>query len=411
MKLKKIDYTNYRGLGTGSISFEDDITVIIGKNGAGKTSVLTAVAIAISWIVARLKSDKNNGNYIDEESITNGQNHANIIAHFDKFEKIEIPNKSKPGITKKYTLNIDDLKDYVSSKRQSFEKTNFQTSIPVFAFYGVKRAVIDIPLKTRDKDFNLLTAYDDCLKGGANFRNFFIWFRNQEDFENELRNFDPSFKSKELETFRCALDKFMPEYRNIHVRRRPLRMVVEKAGKTLNVSQLSDGEKIYLALIGDLCQRLVLANPTLNDPLMGEGIVLIDEIDLHLHPEWQGLLAKSLSFVFPNIQFIVTTHSPHVINRLPSKSLRLINALEIDFAEYGYGLPSNIILKDLMGLEHDVPEEIEEATKKINNALDQNDMNSALELCRSLEILVPGYPDLVRIRKVIERMQRRAESI
>lgn len=101
MKLISFRYTNYRGLGSGSLAFEKDMTVIVGKNGAGKTSVLSAAALAISWIVARLRSEKANGQYIDELSITNGNNHAQLTADFDQIGEISIPNKAKQGIPKK----------------------------------------------------------------------------------------------------------------------------------------------------------------------------------------------------------------------------------------------------------------------------------------------------------------------
>lgn len=410
MRIKKIDYINYRGLGNGSIQFEDNLTLIVGKNGAGKTSILNAVAIAISWIVSRLKSEKANGFYIDEDSITNGQNHAVLTAYFDEFNKIEIPNKAKKGIAKKFALNIDDMKEFVAEKRNMFDATNFKTSTPVFAFYGVKRAVLDIPLRTRNSEFSLMNAYDDCLNGKANFRNFFIWFRNQEDIENEykLREKDNiSYTSKELDAFRRALSVFMPDYKNIHVRRKPLRMVVEKNDMVLNVSQLSDGEKTFLALIGDLCQRLVLANPTMKDPLLGEGIVLIDELDLHLHPEWQGSFAYNLSRVFKNVQFIVTSHSPHAINRIDSKNLRLLQNAQIYSADYSYGMPSLVVLKDIMGMSHDEPEEIELQRNSLYKMIADGDIVEAKRQLEELEQKVPNYPELVKMRKLVERMERK----
>lgn len=410
MRIKKIDYINYRGLGNGSIQFEDNLTLIVGKNGAGKTSILNAVAIAISWIVSRLKSEKANGFYIDEDSITNGQNHAVLTAYFDEFNKIEIPNKAKKGIAKKFALNIDDMKEFVAEKRNMFDATNFKTSTPVFAFYGVKRAVLDIPLRTRNSEFSLMNAYDDCLNGKANFRNFFIWFRNQEDIENEykLREKDNiSYTSKELNAFRRALSVFMPDYKNIHVRRKPLRMVVEKNDMVLNVSQLSDGEKTFLALIGDLCQRLVLANPTMEDPLLGEGIVLIDELDLHLHPEWQGSFAYNLSRVFKNVQFIVTSHSPHAINRIDSKNLRLLQNAQIYSADYSYGMPSLVVLKDIMGMSHDEPKEIELQRNSLYKMIADGDIVEAKRQLEELEQKVPNYPELVKMRKLVERMERK----
>ena len=88
---------------------------------------------------------------------------------------------------------------------------------------------------------------------------------------------------------------------------------MDKQGVTLNLSQLSDGERSFLALVSDLGRRLALANPLLENPLDGAGVVLIDELELHLHPKWQLEVVEKLRSAFPNIQFIVTTHSPFIL--------------------------------------------------------------------------------------------------
>lgn len=93
-------------------------------------------------------------------------------------------------------------------------------------------------------------------------------------------------------------------------------MVVNKGSLTISVDLLSDREKCTLALIGDLARRIALANPNRDNPLDGEGIVLIDEIELHMHPSWQRRVLGFLKRVFPNIQFIVTTHSPQILGEV-----------------------------------------------------------------------------------------------
>lgn len=410
MVLRNIKYTNYRGLESGKVKFEDRLTVIAGKNGVGKTSLLKAVSIAVSWVIARIKSEKGAGTYIPNDSITNGFHDAKICANFDEFDDLQIPNKSKSGISKAYSLEIEGLKQYTNNIRKEIETTNFKCSIPVFAFYGVKRAVIDVPLRIRDKEDGLLDAYKDCLNGAANFRDFFMWFRNQEDLENEMRHRSQDAQdnyTRELDTFRNAMRIFLPEYTDIHVRRNPLRMIVRKCEHEMNVAQLSDGEKIFIALIGDLCRKLVLANPSLVDPLQGRGIVMIDEIDLHLHPKWQGEFASKLTQVFPNIQFIVTTHSPQVLNRVSTECIRVLSNGAVRNVDYGYGLPSLIILKDIMGLEYDQPEEVESKLHAIYDAMAEGNFNKAKELYADVTDLVPNHPDLVRIRKIIERAERR----
>ncbi len=94
-------------------------------------------------------------------------------------------------------------------------------------------------------------------------------------------------------------------------------MLIDKHGETLNVSQLSQGEKSLMTLVGDIARRLAMMNPSLASPLEGDGIVLIDEVDLHLHPKWQRSLLERLTTTFPGCQFVVTTHSPLVVSGAP----------------------------------------------------------------------------------------------
>lgn len=410
MIIKSLNYINYRGLRTGSIDFDSRLTVVVGKNGSGKSSVLQAVATAVSWIVARIKSEKGMGSYIDDLSITNGHQNAQIVATFDDFGDVTIPNKTKSGLPKRFSIDLNGLRNYSGMIREQLETTNFNSSVPVFALYGVKRAVIDIPLRIRNTEENMLETYKDCLNGAAKFRDFFMWFRNQEDLENEMRldhSGNEKYSSRELGAFRRAMQVFMPEYTNVRVRRKPLRMTVRKGDEELNVAQLSDGEKIYLALIGDLCRRLALANPTLEDPLQGRGIVMIDEVDLHLHPKWQGEIANRLTQVFKNIQFIITTHSSQVINRVATDKLRLLDNGTVEKADYGYGMPTEVVLRDIMGVDNEQPKEVVETVSETYSAIADGDYNKAQQLLNELETMVPGHPELVRIRRVVERGARR----
>ena len=236
-----------------------------------------------------------------------------------------------------------------------------------------------------------------------------MWFRNQEDLENEVRlDHGGDYSSRELGAFRRAMQSFMPEYTNVRVRRKPLRMTVKKGEEELNVAQLSDGEKIYLALIGDLCRRLVLANPTLEDPLKGKGIVLIDEVDLHLHPKWQGEIADRLAKVFENLQFIITTHSSQVINRVATDKLRLLGDGNVYMADYGYGMPTDVVLKDIMGVDSEQPKEVVEAINDVYKAIAEGELERALRCLTKLETMVPNHPELARLRKIVERNARRS---
>jgi len=219
------------------------------------------------------------------------------------------------------------IKYIVEQIHESFEQ-NEKNSVPLAVFYGVNRAVLAVPLRTKHH-FEQFSAFEQALTGGRNdFRRFFEWYRGREDFENEqkLYPFDPSvgdnlqYQEPQLQAVRKAI-LALTGFSNIRVRRSPLRMEVKKAKQHFDVNQLSDGEKCLLALAGDLAHMLAIANPDLSDPLEGQAIVLIDEIELHLHPEWQHRVIPKLLETFPNCQFILTTHSPLVLSHVRCQNI------------------------------------------------------------------------------------------
>ena len=128
-------------------------------------------------------------------------------------------------------------------------------------------------------------------------------------------------------------------------------MVVKKSEQTLYFDQLSDGEKCLLAMTGDIARRLAMANPYADNPLQGGGVVLIDEIELHLHPGWQRRVVPALERTFPNVQFILTTHSPQVLSSVAREQIVLLSGFQaVSRLPYTEGRDSNAILSELMGV-------------------------------------------------------------
>ncbi len=363
MKIKNIVLNNFRSAEQFSLDLDDKLTVLVGINGSGKSSVLDAIAIMLSWLTARIKRDTFSGRPIREIDIKNGTGSAMISINCDKEPLYWALAKTKEGRKEQYKKDLGSLNPYAESLRNHFEQSGEAFAIPVYAYYPVNRAVVDVPLKIKGKhEFGIFSIYNDALTSDANFRVFFEWFREREDIENEEYRrkqdiFNDSkecnFPDKQLEAVRYALSKFLPEYKNFSIKRSPLRMVVDKAGEQLRIDNLSDGEKGLIALIGDIARRLAIANPAKNDPLDGEGVVLIDEIDLHLHPAWQRMVVPKLCEVFPNIQFVISTHSPQVLSEVEAKHLRILtnegNKLGFYIPKQSFGLTSLEILQEIMG--------------------------------------------------------------
>ncbi|MFO5438879.1 MAG: AAA family ATPase, partial [Dolichospermum sp.] len=234
-----------------------------------------------------------------------------------------------------------------------------------------------------------IDTYENAISGtGSDFRIFFEWFRKQEDLENELRlENSPNYQDKQLEAVRQAISSLIPNFNKLRVRRSPLRMTLQKDGEELIVNQLSDGEKCLLAMVGDLARRLAIANPGLENPLDGFGVVLIDEIELHVHPKWQREIIPALIRTFSNCQFIVTTHSPQVISQIKPQGIYILEKTDTDIIakrpESSYGRDSNQILEDLMDVP-ERPQEIKQDLLKLFRLIDEGNLETAKELRKEL---------------------------
>ena len=420
MKIKSLNLTHYRGAVALPLIFDERLNVFFGVNGAGKSTVLDALALMLSWAVSRIRHPGSSGRPIAEEDIANGKSSAIIdIACSTEIGPFEWKlSKSRPGHLAEEKSTFNGLSEYARSIQARIVETEAQYNIPLLVHYPVNRAVLDIPLRIKGKHrFNLLSAHEDALSGGANFRTFFEWFREREDLENENRKYqddlikpdDYCYPDPQLEAVRRALSQFLPEFSNLTVRRNPLRMEVEKQGKRLSVNQLSDGEKCMIALIADLARRLAIANPTLADPLQGAGVVLIDEIDLHLHPKWQRLVVPRLLEVFSGCQFIISTHSPHVITHVQPESLYLLrqtaNGIEAEKPRESYGKNVDRILEDLMGMDTTRPILVDADLHTIFQTIDDGDLDTARKLIDALRKSIGNDPELVKADVLIRRKE------
>ena len=422
MHIRNLTLEGFRGAQHLELELHKNLNVFVGMNGAGKTTILDAAAILLSWLVNRTISLKSSGRPIVEAEIRNGEPYATLGITLEhegpawrwKLVKARKGHGSKNGVSALVTVS-ELARQFRSTITDNVENVN----LPLFAYYPVNRAVIDIPLRIRGKQgFTLLSAYDGALSGGANFRTFFQWFREREDLENEARRdlqplFDDTstagFPDLQLEAVRNALSSFMPEFKNLTVRRNPLRMEIEKQGERLMINQLSDGEKCLMALIGDLARRMAILNPLRANPLEGEGIILIDEIDLHLHPKWQRMAIPKLVSVFPNCQFLITTHSPHIITHVKPQNLFLLSmtaeGLTSSPPTESYGKTVERVLEDLMGLKTTRPDDVQNDLKELYEKIDSDDFGTARELIGKLERQIGEDSELVKAKVLIKRKE------
>jgi predicted ATP-binding protein involved in virulence len=188
------------------------------------------------------------------------------------------------------------------------------------------------------------TAYaESLLPRSWNIAQFADWIRAQEAMAEEREN-----AGRHVAAMKAAATRFLPDCTDLSAgKKKGDSLTVIKGGLALDVRQLSDGERGVLGVALDLARRLSQVNPKSNDPLAeGQAVVLIDEIDLHLHPKWQRQITRNLEATFPRCQFIATTHSPQVIGEVPSDRIQIISNGQVYSPTHSFGVDSSRVKLD-----------------------------------------------------------------
>lgn len=335
MRLEQLKIENFRGFESLALDFHPEVTVLVGANGSGKTTVLEAVVLLLS---NALEDDEEASRvFAATDARASGAKVRLSLEVTDRGDTGVLVASHSPGLVtgERFPNWLFDFQ--LGPHFRNLHNVNDTVSIA--AYYDVARYASDSTPGARDAVFRLPPdAWKDAWSSAVGFREFFHWFREREDVENAERIEERGFRDPQLSAVRRAIEALLPGYTRPRIRRprgaAPLELdrpslIVTKDGRDLAFDQLSGGERVLVALAGDIARRLAIANPKADNPLLGEGIVLIDEIDLHLHPEWQAKVIPALRRTFPNVQLVVTTHSLVVLSYVPSECVRLLENFQI----------------------------------------------------------------------------------
>lgn len=460
--LNKIIFFNYKKLRDCEIFFDEKINVIIGENGVGKTSVLNGVIKNLSWMLNNILKDKNNGMHLVDDEISNvifDKNKQTSIVkcmfYYGEYTKIKGELvKHKVGFSSKRQSKVSEYKKIGEIWREFHGFSNI--NLPIFCFYSVKRFNDKVGKLEAKAEINKLDAYKGALDGNIKFESFSKWllqclkiisndgidqgykerlnqlvlakrslvpetdvYKLLEKEEKRLRFFIESQKNntyiyKQLKLINGLVEKIFPDFNDFKL--------LQTSGvdeilltyynrDPINLEQLSDGERVFFGLIMDIAYRLISLNPNRENPFEGSGIVVIDEIELHLHPKWQQNSVLILRESFPNIQFIITTHSPQVLSTVDKKSIIYLTNDGVGEVSYqSKGLMSSDVLELIMNTRS-IPD-VKEAQdlKKLNLLLESEkyDTEDFDELLRNLtEHFGENHPEILSINSRINFIKLR----
>jgi predicted ATP-binding protein involved in virulence len=408
MRIKQLRLKNFRGIKNLELNFDitQSVAVLVGINGVGKSSILDCISTLISSFYS---TDIRYAFY--NRDIHTGQNSTSnrLLGIIDGKEiQLEI-EKNRQEV---WSGVLDDGNNYQYAKYpcMSIHYLANRKSISIQDFILIHR-MDDPETKSMFQPEALNTKNFPCAMDIINFDEFTNWFNKLEDLENETRlSIDNHHRDIKLEATRKAIYSMLGEgYSNLRMKRAIDKLTIYKADQEIELDWLSDGEKGLLALAGDLARRLAVTYPNSADPLKEAGLVLIDEIELHLHPAWQRIIIQRLTQTFPGCQFIVTTHSPQVLSNVQPECIHVL-ALEDDNVvvkrpERSYGRDSNRILEDIMGVTKRPPE-IEARILELFRVIHDGELAQAKGIIQDLasEIGI-DEPELIRAASTIHRRE------
>ena len=420
MKLASVEIENFRAIEKLTLALDPRLTVLHGPNAHGKTSVLGAVAAGLGAVPDLLSGVFERG-FLDTDLRVGALDLRVALTTVDDVSWSGMVTK-RGSERRGHTSALKDKMDEIFSACNEGRPVEF----PVVAFYDTDRVIFDLTERWSDfkKGFTRYDAFEGALSSRTSFRGLFEWFyfKENEELREQRDRSDFGYRLRDLSSVRHAISSMLGDVSEPHMEIDPPRFMVtiETGGKSekLALDQLSGGYRAVLALAADLAWRMAQGNPHLEDPLESEAIVLIDEVDLHLHPSWQQRILDDLTRTFPNTQFIVSTHSPQVLTTVkPERVVELYREEDGRIvagspASATYGAEAGDVLTTVMRVNERPENDFKIALDRYRRLVSSGDGESskARDIRKQLERMSPHDPALdradleIRKRKLFKKM-------
>lgn len=414
MKIKHLTIENFRAIERLDFDCSQSVNAFIGDNGAGKSSVLEAIVLLCSWLNAKLSSPRGRGRSIRKEDIRIGAAYCFLsidVEHKGKSVHWSLMKGIIPDDSLKKQTDLKEMESLVRHIRDFNEDERY-----LLTMYGVNRNIssVNIDKRVYGKKDGKQEVIRNSL-AGTSWKQFFNWYYERENEENRMKaRFNMQYHDESLDTIRECLSEVFPGYRNLRVEDQPTRFVIEKEGQTINFDRLSDGEKCYITLVLDIARRLSMQNDGHGPILEGEHIIIIDELDLHLHPSWQLQVVSNLERKFPNCQFFVSSHSSLVLSSLSTqdKLIVLRDGGQVELSDIPYGDNGDYILKRFFGLRSVRNPKVQEEIDSISAELlkEHPDFNEIERKLASLKEQGVQFEESVKMRLQLAQKKKKAHE-
>jgi predicted ATP-binding protein involved in virulence len=417
MRIKSLQLNNFRCFDDITIDFDPYLTVIVGINGSGKTTILQALRAILMPLQNYVRINQIICSNLSKYDIKiNSKNDIVLFKlYIDSFE-INIPFESFK--TPVYLSDFGNFFQIAEKIRENIKE------FPLIISYSSERYISDDDILL-NQHYSLShdnVAYMNNNNQQLDYKSTLLWFKEADNMEARYirDNNDLNYRLTELQAVRHVISKILLDrYEKPTLNKSGLELTLREknTNNIYTLTQLSHGFKAMLTLAIDLARRMIQANQNIefndiNSILSLPAIVLIDEIELHLHPSWQQTVIPTLRAVFPETQFIITTHSPQVITSIENKYIRILDGQNIYTSDLGtFGASSERVLEHIFEVKPRPDNKVTNVLNQYFKLIHENKGKSAeaIALRNQLNVWLKDDPSLFDADLFIKNLEMAAE--
>jgi len=418
MRLDRLHIQNFRCYEDATFDFQPGFNLVVGVNGSGKTSLLQAIAVSFIEFANAVKRSEIS---VKDEDIRFVIDRFENRSRFERQYPLLVQGSGRifgatnwilkqegeslpPLVNSEFDVEMVKLKQRINLA--------MPVDLPVLAFYRSNRRwqgagiSAEFAAKQRLSRFDGYANWFDAVADLSDFESWLIGrtlerMQNLLDSNQQSANFDD-----ELDRVNSAIACAIPHARNLRFDLRLQSLLIDLDQKTIPFGDLSDGQRGMVALFTDISRRMCILNPHMGRDVLKNtsGVIIIDELDIHLHPAWQRSIVPALRQAFPKVQFIAASHSPQIIGSLEPKEVIVLHNGESSHPRVTYGLDSSSVLEEVMGVDQREPE-IEALLSEMFSTLEDNDLVKARTQLDALKKRAPDLPEFAGAEALIRRKE------
>lgn len=418
MRILNVDISNFKGIVSEKFHFEKGFNIIIGDNGTGKTSVLEAISVALGGFLGGIDGVAKKHFTNDEIRLENelmGEGHYNIryitpisvecdvLMNEEDEQPIHWKRQKSSLNASRTTIEPSDIRKIATEL-----STDSNAILPVLSYQSVGRMWVQKRERSKSvfKDnYSRTVGYMDCLSEASDSKMLLNWFKRME-----MISWQQDKKIAEYEAVKRAIGRFMSvmndeKINRVFYNKRSEELVYESGKENLPIRLLSAGYQSMIWMILDIAYRMSVLNPNLMSEVTEKtsGVVLIDELDLHLHPKWQWKIVEALKTTFPSVQFIATTHSAVILSSCNNDHIiSLGDDKNVTYRNSVYGLTINDIMEGLQG-SNKMPKGVEILFEDFYKNIEEESYQKAGTILEQLKAEIgENNPEIINAKVTLE---------